>query len=719
MLQDVEIYRDENGVAHVSGSTEGEVYRGQGYAHGIDRGMQIVLMRILGQGRAAELLDGGDETVAVDTFFRRMNWSGNTRSQVESLPERTRRNLKKYCEGLNQALSQKFPWEMKLLGIAFEPWTCDDSILMTRMVGYLTLSQSQAEMERLLVEMVQAGVPDDKLEALFPGILGGLNRELLQKVTLPERIVNPASLWGIAAPRMMASNNWVVAGSRTNSGLPLLANDPHLEINRLPNVWYEITLRIGERYVMGGSMPGLPGVMTGRTDRVAWGVTYAFADTIDSWIEECRDGKCRRGEDTWVPLQERIEVIRRKKKDEITVRFYENEHGVLDGDPHEPGYYLATRWAAGDVGAGFIDRLFGILDLNTVPEAMKLVAGIETDWSFVLCDGLGNIGFQMSGKVPLRKEGVSGFVPLEGWDAGNDWKGYMDAEALPSCLNPEKGFFVTANNDLNAYGREKPINMPMGPYRADRIAQLLETGEKLRADDMSAIQSDLYSRQAEAFMKVIAPLLPDSQNGRILKEWDLCYTADSLGAWLFERIYRFLYREVFGKNGMGEDAIDHLFNETGIFIDFYLCFDRVLLSGDSAWYNGEAMEKTYRRVISAALEAEAQAWGRDHHFIMSHLLFGGKLPRFLGFDRGPIQGKGGRATVHQGQIYRSAGRVTTFMPSLRMVTDMQQAGYRSSLAGGPSDRRFSRFYCCDLDNWLAGKLKAVMPEAYRKEKFPS
>src|SRR5262249_48370072 len=153
-----------------------------------------------------------------------------------------------------------------------------------------------------------------------------------------------------ALPRMMASNNWVVAGAKTASGKPFLCNDPHLEINRLPPIWYEVVMRCtnaGPKYAMGASFPGLPGIAIGRTPDLAWGVTYAFMDCIDPWGEECGEGKYRRIND-WLPWEQGGEVIRRKKSPPVEVIYYENPHGVLDGNPNEAGYYLASRWSCRD-----------------------------------------------------------------------------------------------------------------------------------------------------------------------------------------------------------------------------------------------------------------------------------------------------------------------------------------------------------------------------------
>jgi len=710
MKKNLKIWRDKNGIPHIEALTEADMYWGQGYVHATDRGMQMVLMRILGQGRVSELLDSSEDSLKIDSFFRRMNWAGKTKEQVEKLTSQEKTYLDSYTEGINAAFSQKTPWEFKLLGYKPEKWTVNDCFTLSRMIGYLTLAQSQAEMEKLFVEMVQAHVPKEKLEELFPGILDGLDIKLLKKVKLSERIVPPDLLWGIGAPRMMASNNWVVSGSKTSSGKPILANDPHLEANRLPNVWSEMVLKTNERYMMGGTMPGCPSVLVGRTNDLAWGATYSFADAVDSWIEKCKEGKYyRTDKKKWIPFQQRKEIIKRKKKDPVEIVFYENDHGTLEGDPFQEGYYLATEWAGNESGAESIAGIFEMWNAKSVEDGMNALGKLEASMNFVFADSKGNIGYQMTGKIPKRRKGVSGFVPLPGWKKENDWLGFLSVKELPRIKNPKQGFFATANEDLNKFGKSNPINLPMGNYRADRISDLLEKENDLTIVDMKEMQYDVYSLQAEYFMKILKPFLPDSEQGQILKDWDRKYSADSKGAYLFEQIYTELYKEVFGKADIGEQVVGFLKTESSIFIDFYKNFDRILLSEKSAWFNGKTREEIYQTAAERALSAKPKEWQDVQNFTMTNILFGGKLPSFLGFDRGPIVGIGNRATIHQGQIYRSAGRDTTFLPSLRIVTDFASDDIYTNLIGGPSDRRFSKWYCSDLDNWISGKYKKISP----------
>ncbi len=716
MNNNSKIWRDSNGVCHIEAENKSDAYRLMGYAHGRDRGMQMLMMRILGQGRASEILDSSDELLSVDTFFRRMNWYNLMSKEVEKLSPETITLMNHYCNGVNTALEEKRPWECRLFGYKPEPWCLENSILILRMIGYLTLAQSQGEMERLLIEMIQAGLDETKLHELFPKILGGLDMDLIKEIKLQERIVSPASLWNIAAPLAMASNNWVVSGTKTASGKPILSNDPHLEVNRLPNVWYEMAVKTGEGYSVGANMPGIPALLVGRNNNVSWGATYTFMDGTDSWIEKCSGGKYLRSTDQWIPFRERKEIIKRKKKDPVTVTFYENQHGVLEGDPHQAGYYLTTAWASAFSGGVTLNNAMELSQMKTVDQGMGFLCKIETSWNWVLADLNGNIGYQMSGLMPKRRKGISGFVPLPGWEEKNDWQGFVATCDLPCCYNPDCGYFVTSNQDLNEYGKVDPINVGMGSYRSDRIAKHLGKNNKMTVEDMAAIHHDFYSNQAALFMDILVPLLPEGNSSAdILKNWNFEYTADSKGAYLFDQFYKALYRIVFGQNGLGVEAVDYLDQKTGMFNDFYINFDRILLAEHSLWFGNQSRETLFEQAVEIALAAPVKQWGDTRKVMMKNIVFDGKLPRFLGFDRGPITINGSLATPHQGQIFESGGRQTTFSPSFRMIVDMAADEIHTNMAGGPSDRRFSKWYCSDLKNWETGIYKRVSVEKKQKK----
>jgi penicillin amidase len=409
-----------------------------------------------------------------------------------------------------------------------------------------------------------------------------------------------------------------------------------------------------------------------------------------------------------VPIRTRTEVIARKRHAAQTIVFHETDHGVLDGDPAQPGLYLATRWAsASGTGAASLAAILDMPNAGTVAEGMALMGRLETAWNWVFADRDGNIGYQMSGCMPRRGRG-NGLVPLPGWDPANDWQGHVPPEELPRAMNPPSGFLVTANNDLNHLGRVQPITVPMGSYRADRIAELLAARDGWTVADTQMMQMDVVSPHAQRFMAVLRPVLPPSPAAEVLRVWDCRYDLESVGAPLFERFYRALVAEVFGAV-CGTEVLRHLLDETGILTDFYANFDAVLLGADSVWFGAEGRDAVYRRVAERVLTEPAGTWGERQQLLMKHVLLGGRLPRWVGFDRGPLPLRGGRGTIHQGQIYRAGGRQTSFAPSYRLVTDLAESAAYTGLAGGASDRRFSRWYAHGIADWGAGRFKRLVP----------
>ena len=716
--KNLSIQRNDAGVPIIKAGSLKDALWGSGYAHIADRSTQVLMMRILGQGRLCELLSDTDDSFKIDHFFRKANWVDSLDEEVAKLDELSLGLCQAYCDGVNAGLSNKKISAMKLLGYRPEPWRIQDVILVSRMASYLTLAQSQAEVERLFIELVQAGISTEQLAALFPIDGANFDRELVESVQLGERVVPQELIWNLALPRMMASNNWVISGNKTASGQAIMANDPHLEINRLPNVWCEQSLSWPENTVKGMGMPGLPGIIIGRSNDLAWGVTYTFMDTIDSWVEECKDGKYKQGR-KWLVFEKRTEVIKRKKHADETLHFYENKHGLLDGNPFEAGRYLATKWAADNMGAASLMASLSLTKAVSAQEGAACLAKMESAWNWVLADEQNNIVYQMSGLMPKRDESWNGFTPMPGWEAKYDWQGLVDSSDLPCVENPKEGFIVTANQDLNHFGKCSPINMPMGDYRARRIAQLIEQTDKHDVKSSQKIQFDVYSIQADEFLAVLLPLLEErNEQGsayNVLKTWNREYDLESIAAPLFEDFYSALRMEVFGasKLGAGKDVMRHLSSQTGVFIDFYQNFDQVLLNAESPWFSpdGKGLPSQSDAFLNAFKVAKrkykALPWKAVNSVIFTNMLFQGKLPEFMGFDTPPVPVMGGRATPHQGQIYTSAGRQTSFGPSIRIVSDLSEKTLHTCLAGGPSDNRFSPWYLCELEAWQKGIYKTL------------
>ena len=700
---DIRLERNSRGVPCITAGSYEDLAFGHGFVHANDRQLQVLLTRLAYQGRLSECLTAHPDLIQMDKKARRINFLPDPEKQIARLDPGVKRQLTAYVDGFNYFLSQNRPvFELRLFGYRPEPLRIEDVISLTKVMGFIGLAESQGNMEKLILQMVQKGVGEERIRDLFPYLRDDIDYDLLKKVSLFEPVVPDSLTWLDLLPRISGSNAWAVSGDLTVSGLPLLCNDPHLEVNRLPSIWQEVVLRIPGKTIKGASFPGAPGVLIGRSDHLAFGVTYAFMDMLDYNIEHCRNGCYRRG-DNWLPFRRRLEKIRTRKGRIEEAVFYENDLGILEGDPYQEGYYLLMSWAAarGCGGSDFSHLL--IPEAKDAHKAMTLYRQMQSGgWCFVLADVRGNIGLQMSGRLFKRVDRVSGLLPRPAWKEGIAEPEFVDQEELPAVLNPESGFIVSANHDLNHLGRVSAINLPMSSYRAERITSMLEQAPPLDLAGMQTMQNDLFSLQADRLMPIIIPLLPKTREAEILREWDCRYEPQSRGAALFERIYREILLTVFGDNGLGREVMDYLLTETALLCHYFGNFDQVLLDPDSAWFRDKDRKELLQQAVARGLSADVPEYGRTRTVRLSHLLFGGKLPRWLGFDRGPLQLPGGRATILQGQICRTMNRTTTFGPSYRMIVDLQTQALFSNMPGGVSDRRFSGLYCNNMENWLKG-----------------
>ena len=454
-----------------------------------------------------------------------------------------------------------------------------------------------------------------------------------------------------------------------------------------------------------------------RTRQLSFGFTYGFMDMIDYFVEECQDGGYRRGHD-FVPLKTRAETIQRKGGSPTVITIRETDLGVLESDPREPeledGFYLTRAWSAHKVGgAGSLNALARMPLVNSVRLAQHVFREVTMSCNWVIADRDGNIGYQQSGLLPDRTH--SGLHPVPAWREESRWQGFVPSDRLRSELNPVEGFLATANDDLNPIDGPLVINLPMGSYRVDRIRELLSEGESHTLIDMQRIQNDVYSLQAKRFMEVLGPLLPETFAGRLLAGWDLRYDRDSRGATLFETVYHALLREVFGKGLFGEEVWEATVNSTAIVADYYHLFDDMLLGEDGDCFGEEGRDGLFSRVLQEILtEVSLEAitpWGRRQQIMMKNIFFEGRLPRWLGFDHGPVELRGNRATIVQGGVFTAHGRQTTFTPSWRFITDLGDDNALTALAGGPSGRRTSRWYKTDIHRWLNGDYKTLSGEA--------
>jgi penicillin amidase len=707
--------RSDMGVMKITTDSFSDFNMSMGFVHAHDRMMQMMLVRTIAQGRLSECLKSDDETLDVDIFMREMGLYGEAQKEVENLSSEAKSFLKSYCDGVND-YQKRFsrPLEFTLVGFKPEPWSAADTLVMVKIMSYIGLAQTQQGIEKFIIQAVKNNTNIDKLKKLFSPHLDEMSEEivtLIKKAKLYQCEIPDSVKFIGALPKMKASNNWMLGPSKSKTGSVIQCNDPHLECNRLPAVWYEYTATVGDQKVCGVNMPGVPGLIMGRTDKFGLGFTYGFMDMIDYFLEEVKDGRFQESGE-YRDFNGRDEIIKRKGKKDYLLKVYENDRGILENDPTtslEDGIYLTRAWSGHKNGAaGSVEVLARLLKAKNAKEAGALVKDITISCNWIVGDTSGDILFQQSGLLPRRSH--SGLYPVEGWDLSKNWKGLHSSDDLSKELNPESGFLATANNDLNQLGKPLSINMPMGPYRVDRISQLIKEKHQLDTEDMKLIQKDLYSLQAKEYFKIIAPLIPDSHAGRILKAWDFMYDRTSVGATLFEEFYNDLLEEVFGGSMFGRDVWKEVIKETGIVVDFYHLFDKILLGNDhQRWFvdKTEVFQKVLEKTLSRFSANQILPWGQRRPTLIKNIFFDGALPSFLGFDKGPYNIEGNRATIVQGAVYKAHGRETTFCPSYRFISDLGSLKAETALAGGPSDRRFSKWYSNDLDNWYNFKYKTL------------
>ncbi len=692
-----------------------------GFAHAHDRALQLLVTRIVGQGRLCELLDDSPASLEIDLFMRRGLFAAASAEEAASLPVRARSLTEAYAAGVNARLARGRPWELRLLRVPAEPWTPADTLLTLRLMTFVGLAQAQSDAEVAILQALRAGVDRGKLARLFRPHLDGLDDALLEAIRSLRHV--PALVPGLPAlPTLRASNNVAVAGGRSASGAALYASDPHLEVNCLPAIWYEVVGTLpGGDFRTGVTVPGVPGLVMGRTRALAAGFTYGFADTIDLVIEEVRDGRFRRGE-RWLALRQRRETVRRKKGPPRELVVFETDAGVLetpDGVARvEDGLWIARAWTGRREGGAA--SLEAILDLWAAPDVDRgadAAARVALSASWLLAGRDGRIAAQQSGLLPRRRR-APGLLPLRGWEAGDLWDGTLSPPSLARAAGSAEGVLVTANDEGHGAWKPVGITLCMGSDRADRLRELAgakaAAGGGLSAADLGAMQADLVSGQARRLLSALEPYLPDLPAVRELRAWDRRYDAASKGAVLFERLYAALCEELFGAGLLGRDAWRALRDTTLVHAFFFRLFDDLLAREEGEeWFGAEGkaafVSRVARRALAGADPSALLPWGASRRVFLRHLLFGGKLPPVFGFDRGPFEVVGGRATVAQGQLLSLAGRERTICPSWRFVTDLATDVAETALPGGPSDRRFSRWYATDLARWLAFDRKTLKP----------
>jgi len=713
--------RDENGVPHVDAPSWREALYALGYLHALDRPTQMLFSRTVARGRAAERIADTLELLETDRFFRRSGLYLDLDREVRGLADHIFEQLTFYCEGVNDGMKdagRSLP--MWAVGYRPEPWNQNAVLLIGALLSFGGLAVSQQQNERLLLELIQLGVEERRMKELFAPSLDNADFKLLRRVKIFSQLSNEALELLTDLPRLAGSNAWAVRPERSATGHAMLASDPHLEVNRLPAVWYEVVLRWGDQYLMGATLPGCPLPAVARTPQLAWGVTYMKGDTTDYFVEDCRPGgetgwQYRRG-NKWHDFRLREEVIGHKGGDDEVYRVYENDEGTLEVDPDEagPGCYISVRWSGRSEDTGrSIGSWLDVAAARTTADAMSVAReNPHPSLVWVFADSAGHIGTQSCGLFPKRPAGVSGLYPAPAWDTRNHWKGWRETARLPKSYDPPCGFVSSANEDINQPGEPPLISLALPDYRKRRIVERLEALPSATVEDMQRLQYDVVSLHARDLLPVFLPHMPEGPIKERLANWDFSYGPESFEATLFQRLYRNVLLEVFGhEKGIGWRRMLYLCTRVGYSTMVLTCIDRLLQKEKSLWWEKRSKGDLIRRAAERLRDEPDQPWSKINSFHFANRFFGGhRVGHVLGFHTAQMPMPGCHATPFQGHLLTTATRETSFAPSYHFVADMGTNEAWSNLPGGPSESRFSKWYKNDIPRWVSGAYKRLTPE---------
>ena len=507
----VEIAFDAHGIPRIAAGSEEDAWTALGWLHARDRMFQMETMRRGASGRLAEMT--GAPALRLDRFMRLLGLERRAEADLAALPPEARRALDAYAAGVNAWIAARGRFaapEFLLLG-APDPWRPVDSLLWGKVMGLWLAGNFRTELDRARLAAI---LPPERLADLWPeDRTPGRPDAPLQAAAaaVPTPVAPPrlAGLDGLAgalpafpgdAPLpALASNSWAVGAERSATGAPLLATDPHLGY-QAPILWYLARVELpGGRVLAGATAPGVPGIVIGRNERLAWGFTTTHADTQDIFVERLVGADAYETPDGPRPFTVREELIRVRFGDPVTLRVRETRHGPVLSDLDAPqgradGTVLAVAMASLAPGDSAAAGLLALNRARSVAEAREAARLITSPvQNLMLADADGRIAMVLTGRVPVRRAG-DGSVPVPGWDGRADWDGFIPFEALPHVEAPGRGLLANANNRVSPPGHPAFLGRDWyGDWRFRRIGEVLEAAPRHDAAGFAALQADTLS----------------------------------------------------------------------------------------------------------------------------------------------------------------------------------------------------------------------------------
>lgn len=733
LAEPVKIYRDQWGVPHIYGGSLNDTSFAQGYTHAQDRLWQMEINRRVARGQLSEVV--GKDTLPTDRASRILGFERLAAADLEAMPEELKTALEHYCKGVNAYLKanmQKLPPEFGLLKITPRPWEPVDSLAFARLLAWQMNYAWYGELVRgKIIEKVGEEMAlelEPNYWELNPiGLLQGQESNLLLEDGLLEAFKGPF------LQAKGGSNGWAISAARSRSGRPILCNDPHLPLLQ-PAIWYQNHLNCPELHVTGVSLPGVPLVMIGHNDHIGWGMTLAFTDNQDIFIEKFTDASMLHYEFKNEVREATIvaETIKVKGQEDHTEKVVITHHGpVISGIVSSGDFKLSLASKA----LGPSTMMEGWYQLNRATGWNDFVGAIKKitapSLNVPYADSQGNIGYYVSGEVPIRKNG-DGSRPSPGWTGYFEWKGNVPFEKMPYAFNPAKGYVVTCNHKI--IGDDYPYNLGsawMNGFRANRLEKLIAEREKFSFDDMKLWQQDVYCTPGPLFAAHLKGLRLDDLRLESMKQmllnWDGMLTMESVAGSLYETTKYYLFIRLM-ENKLGKDLMLGLrggtFNPNLLPQGEFYGHDtsmllRMLDNPDSLWMK-EAGGKD--QVLALALrdafdylsdrfgsEMSEWQWGKLHKAEFHHTL-AKKTPLNKIFNQQEFSLPGNTDTLFQtAPMAHDPRGHNVVAPSFRQVLDpMKWEDSVCVMPPGQSGNILSPYYNNLLPMWQEGKYHPML-----------
>ncbi len=741
---EIRIERDVHGIPTIRASSAADAFFGLGVVHVHDRLWQMETHRRIGAGRLAEAF--GAAALPNDRFLRALGVRRTAQAQWERLPAEGRAALQAYSDGVNAALQQLpvRPPEFIVLGLQPEAWTPVDSLAWAIMMAWDLGGNWRNELQRL---RLAARLPLARIDELLPPYPGDAPLalrdypQLYREIGLTQGPQRQAwlDLPAIAPPSGIegtGSNNWVLAGSRSTTGRPLLANDPHLGLSA-PALWYFARLQAPGLDVAGATMPGLPSVVLGQNARIAWGFTNTGPDVQDLYIEQvdAADPSRYRTPEGWAGFERREEVLRVKGGGSETLVVRQTRHGPVISDAGtmadalRPTHVLALRWTALDADNDAVSASLAMMRAGSVREFVRAAEGwVAPMQNMVVADADGAIGFIAPGRVPLRRpdNDLQGQAPAPGWEARYDWVGTLAAGETPREIDPARGYIATANQRVTAPGYPHHLTHDWTlPYRQQRIEQLIGSQARHGLDDLARMQVDVKSLAAARllpWLRKAAPAHPLAAAARAqLASFDGSMAADRAAPLIYWAWQRALGRRVFADE-IGTDLYDPFFAGR----TWQDALEGVLARDDAWWCDDKRTPaaETCSMAVDAALASaldELSArfgndparwrWGAAHHAVSEHRPFSrvGLLARAFELSV-PVGGDTHTLNAMRVDLGGATPYRSTHGPSLRGLYDLgDRSRSRVVHSSGQSGLPWMAGYRDFVQPWADGATVPLWP----------